>query len=399
MAQLRDICITSFNTEIEWFKDWTKENKTIIKYIIIQGELCKEGKKHIQGFIQLIGRKRIEQIKKFFGDNTLHIEQRRGTVEQARDYCKEEKNGRWRDYEEYGEITLKEQGKRNDLNEITDRLKNGETFKDLIYDEEINKINIAKYTKYIKEVINVVKDKTIRESLIKDYEGVEWQEWQQNILNIIDNKVDNRKIYWIKDTEGNKGKSYLSKYLQLSKDTYYITGGKQQDILYGYNDEEIIIYDLSRTYADNMEHIYTTIENFKNGMYLSTKYETRQRIFKIPHIFIMANFEPNKEKLSLDRWEIINLDNNNNNNNNSEEIINNIIKVDEEDNKEDNKEIINKHLIPIIPKTFKKILKEDGKYIIKTYSQIIKERREFDEKIRKLISNNLIEKENDKYEK
>ena len=46
--------------------------------------------------------------------------------------------------------------------------------------------------------------------------------------------------------------------------------------LYAYSGQPILIYDLARTYADNIELIYATIENLKNGVYLSTKYESEQ---------------------------------------------------------------------------------------------------------------------------
>lgn len=308
--QFRDICITSYDTTINWFKDWTKEPKSIVSYIIIQGEYCKDNKQHIQGFIQFNGQKRLDQIKKFFGDNTMHIEKRYGTVEQARDYCKELKNGVWHNYEEYGEITIKEQGKRTDLIELTEQLKQGERLHDIILNNDDNnqKLLALKYYKPLKIIEREIRQDIIKNQLKDDYTNIQWKQWQQDILDLLDQTPDTRKIHWVYDKEGNKGKSYLSKYLQIHKDVYYITGGKQNDILYGYNNQSIIIYDLARTYADNMEHIYTTIENFKNGMYLSTKYETEQRIFKIPHIIIMANFKPDEGKLSNDRWDFKDLD-------------------------------------------------------------------------------------------
>jgi hypothetical protein len=76
-------------------------------------------------------------------------------------------------------------------------------------------------------------------------------------------------------------------------------------LLYAYSGQPVLIYDLARTYADNIEHIYTTIENLKNGVYLSTKYESGQRIYKVPTIVILANFKPDTSKLSGDRWNIL----------------------------------------------------------------------------------------------
>ena len=49
-------------------------------------------------------------------------------------------------------------------------------------------------------------------------------------------------------------------------------GNLQHESVYDWN-------DLARTYSDNLDHIYTTIENFKNGCYLSTKYFSEQRVY------------------------------------------------------------------------------------------------------------------------
>lgn len=305
MSQFRNFCFTSYNLETKWFdKDWSQEKDSIVQYMIVQGEFCKDQKQHIQGYCQLITRARLTTIKEFFDDKTMHIEKRYGTHEQARDYCKQEKNGRWHEYVEWG--TPKEQGKRTDLLDLRDRLKEGEHLR-VIIDEAVNEKELSlilKYRKPLKEYEDSVQTNRARVTLLKRYEGVIWRQWQQELLNLVDELPNPRTIVWYLDPEGNSGKSFISKYLQLSRDVYYVTGGKQQDILYAYENQHIIIYDLARTYSDNMDHIYTTIENFKNGMYLSTKYESRQRIFEIPHIIVMANYEPHYEKLSKDRWDV-----------------------------------------------------------------------------------------------
>lgn len=301
----RNFCFTSFNTEIAWFEtDWTQKERSIVQYIIVQGEYCKDQKKHIQGYCQLNTRVRMSTIKEFFRDSTMHIEKRFGTHEQARDYCKQEKNGRWHEFVEFGDA--KEQGKRTDLLDLRDRIKQGERLR-VIINESTNEKELSallKYNRTFKEYENDIKTAHARETLLKAYKDVKWKDWQQSIIDIIKDPPHPRTIIWYYDPVGNSGKSYISKYLQLTTEVYYITGGKQADILYAYEDQGIIIYDLARTYADNMDHIYTTMENFKNGMYLSTKYESRQRVFAIPHIFVMANYEPHTEKLSQDRWDI-----------------------------------------------------------------------------------------------
>jgi Mor family transcriptional regulator len=316
MIETKNVCFTSFNLEIDWqnLNIDQIDTKKQIKYIIYQGELCQDGKKHIQGFIQFHKKKRFTAIKKLLNDNTIHLEPMKGTPEQAYKYCTDEyidKNGEykklWFNQIEYGELDTTTERQRTDLINLKDKIVEGKKLNKILIDSEDNTEihNILQYNKTLKTLEQNVRRISIKEELIKDYQNVVWNDIQKKILELVEEKPDTRKVHWIYDEYGNNGKSYIAKYLQLQYDTYYITGGKQNDILYGYDGEPIVIIDLARTYADNLEHIYTIIENLKNGMYLSTKYETIQKIFKIPTIIVMANFKPDIKKLSSDRWDII----------------------------------------------------------------------------------------------
>jgi len=306
MSKVKNWCFTSFNTDIDWEKLNIQEidKKNIIKYIIYQGELCKDGKKHIQGFIQLKERKEMTYIKKLLKDKTIHLETMRGTAEQARRYCTNEykdDEGKtkelWFNQIEYGEIDTTTSGQRTDLIELKNKIMDGDKLTNILMESTDNKEihNILQYNRPLKKLEEEVQMKSIKQKLLKKYDKVEWNKLQKYILTKFDGEVNDREVNWVYDSEGNSGKSYISKYLQLTRDTYYITGGKQNDILYGYEGQQTVIIDLARTYADNLEHIYTIIENLKNGQYLSTKYETRQKLFETPHIMVMANFKPDEE--------------------------------------------------------------------------------------------------------
>ena len=316
MTQFRNICFTSFNTDIEWetLNIGEMDKKQQIKYIIYQGELCKDGKKHIQGFLQFNTKQRMSAIKKLLNDNTLHIEPMRGTPQQARLYCTNEyidKEGNkkqiWFNQVEYGELDEKVSGTRTDLIALKNKIVDGERLDKILIESTDNKEihNILQNNRTLKKLEQTIRYESTKTQLLKQFENIKWNKIQTKILEIIADRPDDEEE---EDEDGNTGKSYLSKYLQLTEDIYYITGGKQNDILYGYEGQEIVIIDLARTYADNLEHIYTIIENLKNGMYLSTKYETIQKIFKVPHIIVMANFKPDRTKLSRDRWNIIDTD-------------------------------------------------------------------------------------------
>lgn len=85
------------------------------KYLIWQlerGEECKT--LHIQGYLELKSNKRLTGVKKIFNPHNPHLEQRRGTQEEAIAYCSKEES-RVSGPFELGERTVGSQGKRSDL--------------------------------------------------------------------------------------------------------------------------------------------------------------------------------------------------------------------------------------------------------------------------------------------
>lgn len=150
---------------------------------------------------------------------------------------------------------------------------------------------------------------------IKDpLENKELYTWQTEICELIDKEPDERKIYWYYDITGGAGKTSLAKHLCLkNKNQVLYICGKSSDIKYGVkqfvdnedNDLKMCIFDFCRS----NEHFvsYQGLEEIKNGIFYNTKYESGMVLFNTPHIIIFANFEPEMEKLSSDRWVIKNV--------------------------------------------------------------------------------------------
>jgi hypothetical protein len=117
---------------------------------------------------------------------------------------------------------------------------------------------------------------------------------------------DPRKFFWYHDYKGDTGKSWFARYLMAIHKASIFTNGKMAHIAFDYKLEPIVIFDLSRTQADKIDHIYSLIENFKNGIMFSPKYESGTRIFAPPHVIVFSNFIPDildrGNKLSADRW-------------------------------------------------------------------------------------------------
>jgi len=95
------------------------------KYLIIGREVGEQGTPHLQGYAEYSPNIRIERLKKI--NNRAHWEKRRGTAAQAADYCKKEGN-----FEEWGEISKPEPGRRTDIEEIREMVAAGRGMKEIV---------------------------------------------------------------------------------------------------------------------------------------------------------------------------------------------------------------------------------------------------------------------------
>jgi len=123
MTRFRNCCFTSYllnESDIQLVES---------EYLVYGREVCPETKRnHLQGYLEFKEGKSLSSIKKLFKDNTLHIEKRKGTAQQAADYCK--KDG---DIFEKGVIS--KQGARGDLDDVVQRVLRGEISVDGLVEE------------------------------------------------------------------------------------------------------------------------------------------------------------------------------------------------------------------------------------------------------------------------
>lgn len=301
MSQSKSFCVTINNYE----DDCIDKIKTIekITYAVFGKEIAPNtGTKHLQGYIQWKSKTRFATVKKAFEKIGLkpHIEIAHGNVEQNQTYCKKEN-----DFTEWGEAT--KQGQRKDL----------ERMYEMVVEEKASNCDIARelpatYMKYYKAVDRLRTDfaqeegeKLIKKEFHKD--KVKLEEWQEEAIDRLENQTD-RQVLWVRDWKGNRGKTFLAKYIQANENAYYINGGRACDIAYGYNYQEYVIFDFTRSQEDNKTVNYSLIESFKNGLLFSPKYTSMTKVFKPPKIVCFSNFEPNVDMLSEDRWDRMNLD-------------------------------------------------------------------------------------------
>jgi len=135
--------------------------------------------------------------------------------------------------------------------------------------------------------------------------------WQAEIVELVKTEPDDRTIHWYWSEAGNIGKSAITKYLVVKYEAIFCVDGGYSNLcnLIFNNDMDlrtIVIFDIPRGKGSAIS--YSALESIKNGLISNTKYETGFKAFNSPHVIVFSNAEPDKSKLSEDRWHIVNLD-------------------------------------------------------------------------------------------
>ncbi len=246
----RAYCFTLNNYTVEELTQIHSNFDTCSEYIY-GFEIGEEKTPHIQGYVKFKNPRSFDRIKSIIP--RAHIEKARGNIKANFDYCS--KGG---DYE--------------------------------------SNIDLRSF------------QEKVAAACLEKYKDVKWKKWQQKIIDILDNEPDARKIYWFWENTGNVGKSYLAKFICLKYDVIICDGKKENvfnQVKTSMDNEKIpkiILLDIPRK---NLEYInYGAIEQLKNGMIYSGKYEGSQCLFPEPHVIILANKKPDINTMSKDRWAI-----------------------------------------------------------------------------------------------
>lgn len=138
--------------------------------------------------------------------------------------------------------------------------------------------------------------------------------WELEVLEIIKTEPDDRTIYWYWSAAGNIGKTTFTKYLCVNHNACLLSG-KGADVRNGaltwkkdngaYPD--LCVFPIPRSF--NSDYLsYEAMENVKDALFYSGKYEGGTVADPCPHLFVFANFPPDESKMSADRWVVKCLD-------------------------------------------------------------------------------------------
>lgn len=255
------------------------------------------GTPHLQGYIVFSVRRRCDAIRALLAP--AHVEIAHGSAVQNRDYCS--KDG---DFEEFGTIPDDVgQGRRTDIERYMQWLRDYDGYPNV---RDIMLAFPGLYMRYRDRLIEF-RDTLCTRPAMEDADYYEWQDELAGRLQ--DPCVDNRSIEFYVDPVGGSGKSwFIRKFLSEHPDeAQMLSIGKRDDLTYAIDEtKQIFLVSIPR---ESMEFLnYSVLEMLKDQLVFSTKYQSRMKILtRSPHVVVFSNEQPDRSKLTDDRFKITNL--------------------------------------------------------------------------------------------
>lgn len=135
--------------------------------------------------------------------------------------------------------------------------------------------------------------------------------WQLEVMKLLEKPPDQRKIYWIWESTGKRGKTQLCKWLCVKHGACYLNGQKRHVLATAYKEMkrgcELYLIGVPRSVEGKMAISYNAVEQLKDGLFHSGfgVEATGSVVANEPHVLVFANEEPEVLRFSLDQWCIL----------------------------------------------------------------------------------------------
>lgn len=137
-----------------------------------------------------------------------------------------------------------------------------------------------------------------------------WTPWMLELKEILNEPPSFRTIHWCYDLMGNIGKTHFQKWVFSNMDSVVILSGRSSDMkncIVSYKEKnhripKIVLINIPRSKEGFVS--WSGIEEIKDMFFYSGKYEGGMICGNNPHVMIFANYYPDLNMLSNDRWVI-----------------------------------------------------------------------------------------------
>jgi len=305
--------------ELAHLRTVTSTSGTKIKYITFNAEVGENGTPHLQIYAQAFSCLSVSAWHKALGSRIANIVPTQNQ-ERALKYCQgfsfDEETQEYTlkagstPFEQYGKLPHADQGTRTDLHEAHAAVMK-RTLTEIMLSGEHTQA-IASHYAYFKDLDSHAQaDRAFKQARNQHNEFMAARTplaWEHVLHDIIAQPPCTRSIHWFVDTIGETGKTINAKSLYFNHNAYYCTGGKSADIAHAYQYQPIVIFNLVASQdKETQAYLYTVLEQFKDGIFSSGKYNSMIKTFKIPHVIVMSNEWPDETRMKKSRIVVHNI--------------------------------------------------------------------------------------------
>lgn len=318
-----------------------------VTYIVVGYEACPAtARHHLQGYLQTEQPIQVSTIRDKLPGYSIDVA--KSTLKNNFDYCTGNHTGKepYKKYESsdegpinvgtftesgvsrhidgYRHTKPSKQGARRDLEEVYNAISEGNSWDDIERDFAAHTIM---YRKALTDLYERHTQIRIQKQLKTEFTNVNLREWQQECLQNLDTQNKRQISVWWSHT-GGEGKSWMAKYLMVSKNYLMIEGGaaKKADLVHALGVQltsascgsaQGVVFDVTRsieidgqTTVNAWRSICQIAEAIKNGIIFSAKYNSRMVLIpeQARRVIIFANNVPaiheRQQLLSMDRWDV-----------------------------------------------------------------------------------------------
>lgn len=176
------------------------------------------------------------------------------------------------------------------------------------YCTDWHKRDIGPYAKWVYTNVSIPRELV---TLSKD-QLLPWQAKIASWFVEYEDALFGRAIHWVWEPTGNIGKSVLAAYLFDQGDDVGIVSGAKKDMKFVVSEmvkggimPKLIMIDIPRVNGDHFS--VAGIEEIKNGLFMSEKFESKFCRYNRPWILAFSNQPPPVERMSKDRWKVYEL--------------------------------------------------------------------------------------------
>lgn len=310
------------NTAYEQLKKMTVDQPSFqLSFLVAQVEVAPStGQVHIQGMVVFPSNWRFKRLVEVLqtafehheDNNPIHphVELMKSSVDANVAYCsKESTRAPGTDVVTVGTRPTNQQGKRSDLHRVCEEL--AATDSTLPVQTRLRQLasNGANHASLVMYGRGFERLAGLTATTVPTPPPEQWYPWQAYMMQELSLQPHPRRIYWVYDPAGNKGKSFLASYY-LGKGEACLLSGKLEDMKYAYANQSfprIVFFDIPRSGSEHADHYYGMAESLKDGHLFVGKFDSRCVLFRPPHVVFLANHPPADGKWTADRLRLLRL--------------------------------------------------------------------------------------------